>query len=183
MQWFTYTTPATAPTSAERVEVRAGDEIVPEPDVVFDRSSYLPATPGEVWPWLVQLGKDRAGWYLPLELEQTYLNRWAGLRDIDDELRDLAVGDTVMIWGRGDPTVQVAQLLPGRSLVYRAQHRVASYALTLTLFGEGTRLHCRIRLGSVRFPGLVRLVGGVVVDRAFALLASGLQERLMCPDS
>ena len=40
-----------------------GDELV-RADVVMDRGFDLPAPPEEVWPWLVQLGKRRAGWYL-----------------------------------------------------------------------------------------------------------------------
>ena len=29
------------------------------------RAFTVPAEPATVWPWLVQLGKHRAGWYLP----------------------------------------------------------------------------------------------------------------------
>ena len=42
-----------------------GDDLVPRADVVMDRAFDLPAPPEVVWPWFVQLGKKRAGWYLP----------------------------------------------------------------------------------------------------------------------
>ena len=35
------------------------------PDIMMDRAFTVPAPPAAVWPWLVQLGKKRAGWYLP----------------------------------------------------------------------------------------------------------------------
>ena len=46
-----------------------GDDLVPHADVVMDRAFDLPAPPEDVWPWFVQLGKKRAGWYLPRSVE------------------------------------------------------------------------------------------------------------------
>ncbi|GAB3662809.1 hypothetical protein GCM10027596_25070 [Nocardioides korecus] len=42
-----------------------GDEIVSQPGSVMDRAFTIDAAPTELWPWLLQLGKHRAGWYLP----------------------------------------------------------------------------------------------------------------------
>jgi hypothetical protein len=47
-----------------------GDDLIPRPDVVMDRAFDLPAPSEEVWPWFVQLGKKRAGWYLPRNVER-----------------------------------------------------------------------------------------------------------------
>jgi hypothetical protein len=44
---------------------KPGDDIVPDAAVVMDRDRILPAPARDVWPWIVQLGKDRAGWYMP----------------------------------------------------------------------------------------------------------------------
>jgi hypothetical protein len=49
----------------EITRVLPGDELVPDAQVVMDRAFELPAPPYEVWPWFAQLGKNRAGWYLP----------------------------------------------------------------------------------------------------------------------
>ena len=47
-----------------------GDDLVAHADVVMDRAFDLPASPEDVWPWFVQLGKKRAGWYLPRSVER-----------------------------------------------------------------------------------------------------------------
>jgi hypothetical protein len=40
-----------------------GDELVPKPDGGATMATFLPAPPERVWPWLVQMGGDRGGWY------------------------------------------------------------------------------------------------------------------------
>lgn len=45
----------TRPTAAERLSVMPGDDLVGPADVVMDRALTLPAPPGDVWPWIVQL--------------------------------------------------------------------------------------------------------------------------------
>ena len=62
-----------AAVGATRAEIDGpllGDDVVPDADVVMDRAFTLAATPEEVWPWLVQLGKQRAGWYFPRRVER-----------------------------------------------------------------------------------------------------------------
>jgi hypothetical protein len=39
------------------------DELVPKPDGGATMATFLPAPPEKVWPWLVQMGGDRGGWY------------------------------------------------------------------------------------------------------------------------
>jgi hypothetical protein len=40
-----------------------GDELIPQPDHCATMATTLPAPPERVWPWLVQMGGDRGGWY------------------------------------------------------------------------------------------------------------------------
>jgi hypothetical protein len=40
-----------------------GDELVPDPDGGAMMATTLPAPPERVWPWLVQMGGGRGGWY------------------------------------------------------------------------------------------------------------------------
>ncbi len=61
---------ATTATPAESAAVRPGDGIVEVADVVMDRAFTVPDAPDRVWPWIVQLGKRRAGWYLPRRVER-----------------------------------------------------------------------------------------------------------------
>jgi hypothetical protein len=35
----------------------AGDDLLPEANLVFDHATVLDAAPERIWPWLVQLGK------------------------------------------------------------------------------------------------------------------------------
>lgn len=46
-----------------------GDDVLPHPDLVMDRVLEFDAARETVWPWLVQLGKRRAGWYMPRSVE------------------------------------------------------------------------------------------------------------------
>ena len=40
-----------------------GDALIDEPHFTNDRSVTIAAPPGDVWPWLAQMGFGRAGWY------------------------------------------------------------------------------------------------------------------------
>jgi hypothetical protein len=40
-----------------------GDELLPDPDGGATMATVLPAPPERVWPWLVQMGGGRGGWY------------------------------------------------------------------------------------------------------------------------
>src|SRR5947207_7291202 len=50
-------------TPAERKCVLPGDEIVRDPQVVTNHAITIAAPPRDVWPWLVQMGWGRAGFY------------------------------------------------------------------------------------------------------------------------
>jgi hypothetical protein len=50
-------------TDAEVVSAMPGDEIVPEPSFTTTRAITIAAPPEEVWPWIVQIGTGRAGFY------------------------------------------------------------------------------------------------------------------------
>jgi hypothetical protein len=50
-------------TTEETARTYAGDELIPHPDGGATMATTLPAPPETVWPWLVQMGGDRGGWY------------------------------------------------------------------------------------------------------------------------
>ena len=73
------------------------------------------APPERVWPWLVQLGGDRAGWYSWDRLDNAGRS---SAREIHPEWQSLSVGDAVKYW-TGDGAVDawvVAVLEPNRFL-------------------------------------------------------------------
>lgn len=44
-------------------ESLAGDDLIPNPIGTVDHAITIHRAPNEVWPWLVQMGSWRAGWY------------------------------------------------------------------------------------------------------------------------
>ena len=166
-----------------------GDDIVPAARVVIDRATTLAAAPDEVWPWLVQLGKRRAGWYAPAWLETAVPPARRGIRTIDPRWQGLAVGEVIPDWGGADATFEVAVLDPPHALVHRSTRDrrggrdpiELSWALVLTPTPDGgTRLHLRLRISELgrRAPGLVATVGGLVDEATVRPMFAGLAERL-----
>ncbi|HET9017587.1 MAG TPA: hypothetical protein VFN57_18445, partial [Thermomicrobiaceae bacterium] len=50
-------------TDDERRRPLPGDALVPDPMGVITHAITINAPSEDVWPWLVQLGAGRAGWY------------------------------------------------------------------------------------------------------------------------
>jgi hypothetical protein len=98
--------------SADRRAVRQGDEFIARPDVVMDRAFTVAAPPAAVWPWLVQLGKKRAGWYLPAAVERFLPPGRRAARDIRPAWQRLAVGDVIPDYGGRNETFDVAAIEP-----------------------------------------------------------------------
>lgn len=133
-----------APRPGEIACAMPGDELVAAPDAVMDRAFSLPAAPARVWPWLSQLGKNRAGWYMPAWLERAVPPRRRALRHLDPALQALRPGDVIDDWGGRNATFEVVAHDPPRTLVYRsARNRLRiSWAITLAPEGDGgTRVH------------------------------------------
>jgi hypothetical protein len=154
-----------------------GDDLVPAPAVVMDRTAVFDATPDQLWPWLVQLGKGRAGWYLPRRVERLLPARHRALRHVDPRW-SLAVGDVVPDYGPdGSFTVEVLE--PGRALVYASVRRrtTFSWALLVTEASPSrTRLHQRRRVS--RAGRVMRVLGDQLDHATVAGLFAGLRERL-----
>ncbi|MDR2113832.1 MAG: hypothetical protein LBO75_00975, partial [Bifidobacteriaceae bacterium] len=50
-------------TPEEHASALPGDELIPNPTFVSTRAITFNVPPEKVWPWLVQMGMGRAGWY------------------------------------------------------------------------------------------------------------------------
>jgi hypothetical protein len=165
---------------AERSATLPGDQLVDPADVVMDRAFSLPAPPDQVWPWLVQLGKRRAGWYLPRRVERFIPTSRRGLRHLDPAHLSLQVGDVIPDWGGKDETFTVAELEPGDHLLHTSTRGSThlTWCLRLTPEGSGTRLHLRLRLAPVKHERLAAYAGGFVDWLTVTGLAAGLRERV-----
>jgi uncharacterized protein YndB with AHSA1/START domain len=157
----------------------------------MDRATTLPAPPEQVWPWLVQLGKQRAGWYLPARLETLVPPRRRGLRTIDPRWQGLAPGDVIPDWGGADAQFEVVTVDPPHALVHRStrprpgrEPLELSWALVLTAAPpDRTRLHLRLRINALgrRAPALVTTVGGLIDEATVRPMFAGLAERVATP--
>jgi hypothetical protein len=84
-------------TRAERRQVLLGDELVDHPTVVTNHAVTIPAPPDRVWPWLVQMGWHRGGWYTAHWVDRLlFPANWPSATQLVPDLqRPLEVGDRV----------------------------------------------------------------------------------------
>ncbi len=171
---------AVAASADEVAAPRPGDDLVPDADVVMDRGFDLPAPPEQVWPWLVQLGKGRGGWYLRRRLERFLPHSRRAARSVLPEWQGLVVGERIPDYGGPEEYFEAVRVDPPSQLVYRSERgRVRlSWAITLTPVASGTRVHLRLRLGPVRRVRLAESLGGLLDAATVAGMAAGLRERL-----
>jgi hypothetical protein len=180
-----------------------GDELVADPEIRIDRATVIRAPVDEIWPWIVQLGKGRASWYMPRGLERLIVwpARKRSATRIVESLQSLAPGDLVADWGPGDPSFKVVTLDAPRALVYlslRDRNRnwswppdeggsadvlAFSWALILDeLDGERSRLQIRLRGRSGRQHGRLRALlmplGGLFDYLTIVVMFAGLKQRV-----
>ncbi len=173
-------------TPAERRAVRPGDDLIARPDVVMDRAFTVAAPPSAVWPWLVQLGKQRAGWYLPRSAERLRPAPRRAARSVEPRWQGLAVGDVVPDYGGRNETFEAVILDPPSALVYRSVRGRMNVTWSITLLpiapdavaSARTRVHLRLRLGPVRRKWLATTGGELIDALTVAGMAAGLRERL-----
>ena len=96
-----------------------GDELVPEADIIETRRIDIDVAPDQVWPWLVQLGYGRGGWYSYPLLDRSWSPSGGPTSNSADsileELQDLAEGDLVPTQQGSGFVVRVLE--PGEALV------------------------------------------------------------------
>ena len=88
-----------------------GDDLVPTPTAIDTRGISIDAPPDAIWPWLVQMGFGRAGWY---SYDQMDLRGKSADR-IMPEWQKLEVGDVMPNSPDGGFAVRLVE--PGRALV------------------------------------------------------------------
>jgi hypothetical protein len=167
---------------AERAVARPGDQIVDPADVVMDRAFTVEGAPAEVWPWLAQLGKGRAGWYLPRRAERFVPRARRAVREIRPAWTELKTGDVIPDYGGRHETFQVAEISPPASVVYWSRRGRTTVTWSITLEPDGgparTRVFLRLRMAPVRHQRLARTAGELFDALTIAGMAAGLRERL-----
>jgi hypothetical protein len=142
-----------------------GDELIPNTKWTFTYGIAIEAPPSGIWPWLVQIGQGRGGFYSYQMLENLFGCRIRNAEEVVPKLQGLRIGDQIRLHPKA-PALKVAILEPSRALVlYGAPEEVkpgAAYALSTWQFvlvdrGDGiTRLLVRGRNDYT--PGLVNRV-------------------------
>lgn len=94
-----------------------GDELVAAPAQQVTRAIAIEAPPDAVWPWIVQIGADRGGFYSYERLENLFGLDIHNTDRIVPEWQQREVGDLVAADGKGSGGWYVAQVVPGEALV------------------------------------------------------------------
>lgn len=116
-------TPAMDRWGATEQEIHAtypGDELLPEPASFVNHAISIHAAPEQIYPWIVQLGAGKGGYYSYTWLETYLLNCPLVNADrIHPEWQDLKVGDEVKMCPKqpGPPPYTVAILKPNQAIV------------------------------------------------------------------
>jgi uncharacterized protein YndB with AHSA1/START domain len=173
----------------EAREPLPGDDLVPETSSMTTMAVTIDAPPEEVWPWLVQMGQDRAGFYTYTWVENELLHlNFRNADRIVPEWQHLRVGDHVWflperyITPRFGPTV--ARIEPERALILTLDEQdqpvPATWQFVLKPTAEGgTRLLFRQRGSAAqplatRIPSLLMEPGYFYMERKMLL---GIRER------
>jgi hypothetical protein len=130
-------------TSAEIRSSLAGDDLCPRPQLNATRAVTIAARPEDVWPWLVQWGWNRAGFYSYDLLDN--LGR-PSARSILPQFQHLRVGDWVPMGGKPTPATayRVARLELGALMLWEKPGGTWLWLLAPADAGH-TRLITRLR--------------------------------------
>lgn len=113
---------------ATPAEVRAtlpGDELVPNPRVSATHAITIHASGEAVWPWLVQMGQGKAGFYSYDWLENLFGCDIHNADRILPQFQTLKAGDSVRLHPKMPP-VPAAIVEPNRALVLHGDTRLGS---------------------------------------------------------
>jgi hypothetical protein len=164
-------------TKEEAARPLPGDEVVAKADFVATRAITIDAPPDQVWPWLVQIGSGRAGWYTYDRIDNAGV---PSATEILPELQRLAVGDLIPMVAGKDIGVRVKELEPERRMLWWDEKGEYSWEWVLEpIDQQTTRLLQRLRV--TRHPWtrkmlyeLVAANGDVVMQRK---LLRGIKQR------
>lgn len=108
-------------TDAEFCAPLPGDDVLADPMIEWTRATTIRAAPAEVWPWLVQMGYGRGGWYTSERFDRIVWrieNRSADR--ILPQWQDLAVGDIVPDGPGFAAYFHVVEVVEHEAIVYRS---------------------------------------------------------------
>lgn len=167
-----------------------GDDIIHDAAMIYDRQRTIQATAADIFPWLQQLGKGRAGWYVTSKWEVLLPSSWLPSRRIESQWQNLQVGDRVDDYGSKDDHFIVMAVDAPNSLIYKSERLGTVFTWALLLHETQpskdsdvvqTIVHLRFR-GRLASTGLKRWllirVGDFMDHITTAPMLAGLAERV-----
>jgi hypothetical protein len=154
-------------TAAERNWRIEGDDIVADASAQLTHVTTIDAPPKDVWPWLLQMGCQRAGWYSWDRLDN------AGVRSADriiPELQHLAVGDVIPARPVGTEGFEVRRIIDQRALVLGSltSQWAGTWAFVLEPIGsDQTRLVTRYRAAYAPSWRMAMMLPAITTVHAF----------------
>jgi hypothetical protein len=104
-------------TDEEMDATLAGDDLIPNPDLMATRAITVHTAADQVWPWIAQLGQGRGGFYSYDALENLVGCDIHSADRVVPDWQDLKVGDQVKL--HPEVGLGVTAVEPGRALVLR----------------------------------------------------------------
>jgi hypothetical protein len=135
-------------TPEETARAMPGDGLVANPTFCATRAVTIRGRPEDIWPWIAQMGYDRAGFYGYDLIEN--LGSIRGIRSAEQivpELQHPAVGDRVYM--SRIAYLSFDAVVPNRYLIWRGSDRPADSAFTWAIYpmdANHARLVSRIRI-------------------------------------
>jgi hypothetical protein len=156
----------------EDARVLPGDELLPVATFQNTEAITIEAPPARVFPWLVQMGRRRGGWYSYDRLDNGGV---PSADHLEPSLQHLAVGDVLPVRAEGEDGFAVLRLEEPKVLVLGApsllgdgrappekpEPYLGTWAFVLEPIGDdATRLLVRVRAESARgvYPALLRVL-------------------------
>ena len=131
------------PRGDEATRSLPGDELVADAKVRWNHAITIRARPADIWPWLVQMGCRRAGWYSYDGLDN------GGVRSAErivPELQQVRVGDIFPMSPKVEDTFVVRLVEPERALVLGDAAGGMAWEFVLEPVDEdSTRVIARVR--------------------------------------
>lgn len=112
---------------AEREHSWPGDRYVAVDHQTYTRAIDIAAPGDAVWPWIVQFGLGRAGFYSYELLERLAGIPVTNLESIEPSMQSLSVGDAIRLHPKA-PGIPVAELMPGRYVCFGVEAPAVSAA-------------------------------------------------------
>jgi hypothetical protein len=97
-----------------------GDELVPSPNIGYTRAVSINAAPEQIYPWIVQVGAGKGGWYSYDWFETNVLRcQNSNANRIYEEWQGLRVGDKVKMCPDENmpPAYKVARMDPNEAII------------------------------------------------------------------